>query len=1046
MQKKLFTGILFIFTVWLTPSISHGQVWQDPSVFAINKLEPHATGIPYPDVAQALSNHPKSNPNYISLNGKWKFYWVPSVYAIPENFYSITYNDSLWPEIGVPGNWEIGGYGTPVYVNQAYEFTDNPTPPEVPDSVNPAGLYRHWVSLPDDWAGKTVLLHIGAIKSAAFLYINGYEAGYTQGAKLPAEFDITPFLIKGENLISLKVFRWSDGSYLECQDFWRISGIERDVYLIRHETPYLKDFHVNPVLNDALTSATVHLTVETAGSVSAGKIYRYRLWDDKDKLVFSHHFPVDNDSITVSFTIKAPKLWSAEFPTLYTSVISLEDASGQTLEAVSCKTGFRKVEISNGQLLVNKVPVYLKGVNRHEHDPVTGHVISRHSMENDIRIMKQNNINAVRTSHYPNDPYWYTLCDRYGIYVVDEANIESHGMGYHPERTLGNNPYWEAAHLDRIRRMVERDKNHPSVIIWSLGNEAGDGVNFEKASQWLRARDSSRPVQYERAGTKAHTAIYCPMYPGIQYIEEWAQTDDARPLIMCEYAHAMGNSTGNLQDYWDVIEKYPRLQGGFIWDWVDQGLLTKDENGKSFWAYGGDFGPEGTPSDGNFCMNGLVSPNRTPHPALWEVKKVYQNIAIRWQEGQQGIIALKNKYHFTNLNKFDLEYEIKGNGNRVAMGTITSPDLEPGKERLLPIKEINEIIPLPNTQYFIHFYLLTRSEDPLLPKGHIVASEQLRIPIITPPFMPAMPGNEQITVDEQEKCFILSANGFRYTLSKETGTITQVANGDETLLSAPIIPDFWRAPTDNDFGFGMEKQCALWKNVARTTTLQSINFTAKNRRSVTVEAHALHEDSRSEIYFTYTLYHDGTLALTTRFVPGVQGLPELPRFGLSFALKQAYTYLDWYGRGPFENYCDRNSAAFIDLYQSTVEQQFFPYSRPQETGYKTDTWWMTLTNSKSEGIIIAGDEYFGFSALHYSTKELDEITKMNYRHPSDLKKAPDVFVHIDKKQMGVGGDNSWGARPHDAYRITPETMHFTVYLKPINLFTENPFRIGKKGK
>ena len=1021
--------------------ISNGQIWQDPSVTEINKLAARSFAIPFPDNKSAIENQAEINPDLLNLNGKWKFQWYNSVNDVSDNFINPDFADENWDEIDVPGNWEVNGYGVPIYVNMPYEFTSEPNPPNVPDSINNTGLYRRWFDCPEEWNGKRIVLHIGAVKSAAFIYVNGEEVGYTQGSKLPAEFDITPFLTTGNNLLALKVLRYSDGSYLECQDFWRISGIERDVFLVAYHQTHLFDFEVTPVLDKTLTHSNINITLETENAPQHTTA-RYQLLDPDKNVVINKEIIVTSDSLSISIPFEKPLLWSAEHPNLYTSVITISE-KGKEIQAVRCNTGFRDIRIEGGQLLVNNFPVYLKGVNRHEHDPVKGHVISRESMLADITLMKAHNINAVRTCHYPDDPYWYDLCDVHGIYLIDEANIESHGMGYHPDRTLGNNPEWGKAHLKRIERMIERDKNHPSVIIWSMGNEAGDGCNFEAASAWIHNRDNSRPVHYERAGQKPHTDIYCPMYPGIGYIEWWAQTEDSRPLIMCEYAHAMGNSTGNLQDYWDVIEKYPRLQGGFIWDWVDQGLLKKTPEGKAFWAYGGDFGPADVPSDGNFCMNGLVSPTREPHPGLYEVKKVYQYVDFEWDKKHENGVLIKNKYHFTNLDKYYLTYEIKGNGIVLASGKKDNLSASPGEYEQIIIPEIMAITPAPNTKYFLHLNLNLKEKTSLLPANHTVASEQLKIPVTTPPFMPAMPGQKKISIDENDNFFVLNASETEYLIDKNTGFITQIsAQGKET-LATPLVPDFWRAPTDNDFGNGMDQRCAIWKNTARGCELQSLSVEDQNSRSATISAKFIHTDSQSEIEILYRIYHDGILAVSMDLEPQIKGLPELPRFGFSAGLIYGYDNLDWYGRGPHENYCDRKTSAFIDLYQSNIHNQFYPYSRPQETGYKTDVDWVSITNRASYGLLFAASDSMGYSALPYSTKELDCITKKNYRHPADLSKDRITYLHIDKMQMGVGGDNSWGARPHSQYTIPAEKIEFLLFIKPVDLQKENPFRVKK---
>jgi len=661
---SLLIGLLFALL-----SVTHAQEssppdWENPSVISINKEDPHATLLPFASTEQALKGDISASPYYKLLNGEWKFMWVEKPADKPEGFYSTLFNDDEWLYIPVPSNWELQGYGVPIYVNQPYEFPGEPNPPYVPHDYNPVGSYRTWFTMPEDWGGREIFLHFGAVKSAMYLWINGEKAGYSQGSKLPAEFNITSYLKDGKNLLALEVYRWSDGTYLECQDFWRVSGIERDVYLWSAPSVHVKDFWVQASLDEDYTNGVLSVDLDIEKYDSDQKVKKfsagYTLYDADGKILIEdeEEFSLDRQDCCVSIlfpyeTITDVKQWSAEKPYLYTTVLEIRDKKGNLLEALSCKTGFRKVELKDGLLYVNGAYVLLKGVNRHEHDEKTGHVVDEESMRKDLYLMKTNNINTVRTCHYPDDPLWYRLCDEYGMYLIDEANIESHGIGYHPDRTLGNKPEWEEAHLDRMKRMVERDKNHPSVIIWSMGNEAGDGVNFVAGSDWIHQRDPSRPVHYERALKRPHTDIYCPMYPGLAYLEKWALGEDPRTLIMCEYAHSMGNSTGNLKEYWDLIRKYDKLQGGSIWDWVDQGLLKIDGNGDEYWAYGGDYGPEGTPSDWNFCANGLINADRSVHPGLYEVKKVYQNVDFSILPDMQNMMRISNADNFTNPNEFD---------------------------------------------------------------------------------------------------------------------------------------------------------------------------------------------------------------------------------------------------------------------------------------------------------------------------------------------------------------------------------------------------------
>ncbi|MCD4731221.1 MAG: DUF4981 domain-containing protein [Bacteroidales bacterium] len=679
-MKKFIILSLLICCNLLFSQTDFSQDLENPRMFGQNKVLPHSYFIPFPDEQSAMNLANEDSPFYKSLSGIWKFNWVSDPANKPTEFMKPEYNVNDWDDIPVPSNWELEGYGIPIYVNQPYEWTEDPNPPYVPHEYNPVGSYRRSFEVPENWEDKEVFIHLGAVKSAFYIWINGKYAGYSQGSKTPAEWNITEFLQSGENIVALQIYRWSDGSYLECQDFWRISGIERDVFLYATPKVYIRDFFVKSTLTNDYRNGLFNLHVDVHNKTQYVDDYKIlvQILDSSQNIIFDKNKDITFTSTGDAFAnynqiINDPLKWTAETPNLYTLLISLQQ-DNKIIETVKHSIGFRTSEIKNAQLLVNGKAVLLKGVNRHEHDPVTGHLISRESMEQDIRLMKENNINAVRTSHYPDDPYWYELCDKYGLYVIDEANIESHGMGY-GARSLAKDPAWMDAHLDRIVRMVERDKNHPSIIIWSMGNEAGDGINFTAGYKWIHARDDSRPVHYERAGLGLNSDIYCPMYASIGHIENYARKQPEKPLILCEYAHAMGNSTGNLQDYWDVIEKYDALQGGFIWDWVDQGLLKTDENGVDYFAYGGDYGPEDVPSDGNFCANGLVSADRKPHPALAEVKKVYQNIQFNLQILPGGEVEIKNMFDFINLDRFNIYWEITGDGTELAKGVIENPDV-----------------------------------------------------------------------------------------------------------------------------------------------------------------------------------------------------------------------------------------------------------------------------------------------------------------------------------------------------------------------------------
>ena len=756
-MKKTAKILVLLFTIsfYSFSQETEKPEWDNPEIVEINKLPAHSTMLPYALENDAILNDCTLSPWHQSLNGSWKFNWAKKPADRPKDFYKPGYNVKDWDEIPVPSNWEIEGYGIPIYVNQPYEFTDNPNPPDIPHDYNPVGSYRTTFNIPYNWRNRQVILHFGAVKSAMYLWLNGEFVGYSQGSKLPAEFNITEYLRRGKNRLAVEVYRWSDGTWLECQDFWRISGIERDVFLYAPPYVHISDYFVHAGLTEDYKDGVFELEAETKKFKETSKnrdIVKFvaKLYDDNlETPIIEYEKDLKNryyNRIYHKAIIPDVKRWSAETPHLYTLVLSLIDKKGNISEVVSSKVGFRTSEIKNGQLLVNGAPVLIKGVNRHEHDPLTGHVISYESMLKDIELMKQYNVNTVRTSHYPNDPVWYDLCDQYGLYVIDEANIESHGMGYNADRTLGNNPLFEKSHLTRVQRMVERDKNHPSIIMWSMGNEAGDGVNFDTCFRWIKMRDNSRPVHYERAEYGLNTEVFCPMYAGIWYLERYASHRQARPLIMCEYAHAMGNSTGNLQDYWDVIEKYPQLQGGSIWDWVDQGLLKTDENGVEYYAYGGDWGPEDVPSDGNFCINGVVHPDRTPHPGLIEVKKVYQYVQIKPVDLKNGRIKVINKHDFINLDRYDIIYNLRGNGKNVSGGIIEAPAIEPQSEKefMIPLPDVE---PEPGIEYFLNFSIVLRQDEPFRPKGFEVAAEQLEMPIFKELSEPKNEGNAKLQLE-----------------------------------------------------------------------------------------------------------------------------------------------------------------------------------------------------------------------------------------------------------------------------------------------------------
>ncbi|MBN1995928.1 DUF4981 domain-containing protein [candidate division KSB1 bacterium] len=1002
--------------------------WENQKVFGINKEKPHAFYIPYQDIKSAKTQNVAQSKYFKLLNGNWKFKLVDRLLETNENFTAVDFDDKSWDSIKVPSDWQCEGYDYPIYVNAGYPFKEA-NPPFIPENYNPTGLYRTTFSIPEKWQNYQIIVHFAAVNSAFYLWMNGKKVGYSQGSKTPAEFDITKFLTKGENLMALKVIRWSDGSYLEDQDFWRLSGIERDVFLLATPRIKISDFTIKADLDNDFKNGLFELNLDLNSTDTDNSLSVICRITDQDKVLFEDEKTASKQSVSFKTTFPAVRQWSAESPNLYGLEIELKEKNG-VLQAIFQNIGFRNVQISDGRLLVNGQAVYLKGVNLHEHHEKNGHVVDVETRLKDIRLMKQNNINAVRTSHYPQDPVWYDLCDKYGLYIIDEANIESHGMGYRSDRTLANKPEWLEAHMDRIERMVERDKNHPCIIIWSLGNEAGNGYNMYQAYNWIKKNDPTRPVQYERAGLEFNTDIHCPMYAGMQHMERYARRSPDRPLIQCEYAHAMGNSVGNLQDYWDLIYKYDNLQGGFIWDWVDQGLLKSDDKGNPFWAYGGDFGPKDVPSDGNFCMNGVVNPDRTPHPSLFEVKKVYQPVYFKKVDLATGKVEIFNYYAFTNLESLDFYWIIEGNGALIEKSEKLQLKDVPAGESTVVTLTLPELDAAPNTEYFLTLFAQTGTATELVPAGHVVAYEQFKLPVYNDvPVVYSTTGTLQL--DNSETGVSVSGSDFFLKIDKKTGWIASYKiQGKETLVLA-LQPDFWRAPTDNDFGNRMPERCEVWKDLDKEFIVSRVGVRQPVPGKVTVAVDFDIRRIESVAQINYTIYSDGTVAVASTFYLQKSDLPEIPRIGFRTRLPQEYSDFAFFGRGPHENYIDRKTSALVGLYTSKAKDQYYPYNRPQENGYKTDVRWALLKNGKGVGLKVIGEPLFGTSAMPYSREDFDPGKEKAQRHTIDVTPRNFVEWHIDLKQMGVGGDNSWGAKPHDEYMIFPGIYKFNFTIQPV---------------
>jgi beta-galactosidase len=1004
--------------------------WEDQTVFQINREEPRAHFFPFESEALALKND-KSLSNYFqSLNGAWKFHFAKDPAQKAIGFEKIDHDVSSWENINVPGHWEMQGWSVPIYLDEEYPFP--PDPPFVPHDYNAVGSYVKTFELDENWNGRDIFIHFGGVRSAFYFWLNGEFIGYSQGSKTPAEFDITDKVITGDNRIAVQVYRFSDGSYLEGQDTWRVSGLERDVYLYAVPKTRISDLFVKAELNDDLKSGYFSLDIDfLQDDETAEEMTIKAVLTGSSEILFDSTAVVKK-SILFEEVIDQINPWSAEYPYLYNLQINLINAQKEVIESLTQQVGFKRVEIINGNLLVNGKAIMFRGVNRHEWDPVRGRSITEEIMVKDIKLMKENNINAVRTSHYPNQKRWYELCNKYGLYVIDEANIEAHGMQFH-ENSYGhiaNDPTWTAQWIDRGKRMVERDKNQPCIIMWSMGNEAGDGENFVKLYEWIKSRDNTRPVVYQPAWYEDHTDVVFPMYKNIEFISEYAEKKTDKPLILCEYAHAMGNSVGNLQDYWDAFEKYDALQGGFIWDWVDQVILKTAENGTDYWAYGGDFGDEFAENDSNFCANGLIAADRTINPHMHEVKKVYQPVQFEADKLSRGRIKVTNRYDFIDLNHLDFEWFIKGNDKIISSGKMGKLDLIAGESQKLTFS-LSGIIPEQGVEYFLMIRAKTNQNHPLISKGHIVAWEQFQLPIsreLTTTPLTDMP----IIIMNTDAGIEVHGEAFSVIFNSATGQIKQyIYNGIEIFIN-PVEANFWRGPNDNDLGNGMPKRTRLWKNVSDSLKTEVIRSEVKNGL-----AHIEVKSSYLSINFisVYKVYGNGIINIENKYTIADTSLPEIPRIGIKMSLSGDFDELAWFGRGPHESYSDRKTSAAVGLYHGSVWEQTFQYVRPQETGNKTDVRWMALSNEKI-GLMVKGSPTFDGSVHQYPYEDLDYVPKGQKHGKLDIQQKDQVDWLIDLKQMGVGGDNSWGARPHDKYTLPPGNYDYSFMLVPFKVGTD----------
>lgn len=1032
--------------------------WENPHINSFNRLEPRATFKHFNN--SVLDSSSTELANYKALNGLWKFNWVPKPSDRPVNFYSEDYNVGNWDEIQVPSDWQMEGYGYPIYTNITYPFPKNA--PFIPHDNNPVGSYKRKFNIGKEWEGQKVFIHFGGVNSAFYIWVNGQKVGYSEGSKTPAEFDITNFIKTGENDLAVEVYRWCDGSYLEDQDFWRLSGIERDVYLYSTNLTRIQDIMITSLLdsvNYIRGELAVMVDVTNDNDILQNLSLEIDLLDEGESLYSLTKNLQAAKNRTITTVVKQDSLdiepWSAEKPKLYTLEIALKDRKGNQLDATKFKIGFRTSEIKNGQLLINGQAILLKGVNRHEHDPVNGHVISKESMLADIRDFKKYNINAVRTAHYPNDPLWYELCDEFGIYVVDEANIESHGYGFNNGETLAQEPMFAKMHLERVQRMVRRDLNHPSIIYWSLGNEGGNGPNFLEAYEWTKSFDPTRPVHYEPSGRPdpeafkpRDTDIIGWMYEQIPVIKKdfldlnsKLPLNDQRPFIWCEYSHAMGNSNGNFADNWKWIRSTPQAQGGFIWDWMDQGLQKTTADGTTYYAYGGDFEPEGVYNDNNYCANGIIGSDRQPHPAVWEIKKAYQS--IHFKQLTLTDYEIYNENFFISTAYFSFGWELMEDGVVVKESEFGLSPLGPQEKTRIKIEY--DFGFNPNKEYFINFYVKTNTVNPLLEKGQVVAADQFLVRKAANVIEINNQNKQQLKKLKKSEDYLVSGAAYSYRFNNEGYGLQSIIWEGKELLSEPIQMSFWRAPTDNDLGAWNvqlnpnDSTYFDWRNAASVYELKSFQVKIKKNKelgkSVEFSYQYYHPTIKAMNKIVYTVQNNGWLKIESEIFPeNAKKLNFMPRYGLRFGISGDYKDVSYYGRGPFENYSDRNTAAHMGKYTSKVAGFYVPYIRPQENGYRTDVRMVSFTNTKDKSLVIKSKDYFSFSAHHNPLEDFDYGNTKGQQHTIDIMPKNKVWIHIDYKQVGVGGDDSWSknALANKEYQIDASSCKINFTLSPVH--------------
>ena len=1002
-------------------------VWKDPAVNQVNREARRAAFFAFEDADKAKVNDKTKSGRYLSMEGKWKFCFVKDHNLAPKDFFAVKYDDSKWVDFPVPGLFEIEGYGDKIYKNVGYSWgtTFDTNPPFIGETNNYTGSYRRTFDLPSDWSGQEVYFHVGSATSNLAVWVNGKYVGYSEDSKVAAEFNITKYLKKGQNLIAMQVMRWCDGSYLEDQDFWRFTGIAREVYLYARPKVHIEDFTVN---QDYIGGKGV-LNVDV--NAPKGTTVEQLLTDNSGK-------EVDLASV---------KPWTAETPNLYNLYITLKKGN-TVLEVIKQRIGFRHIEIKGGQLLVNGQPILIKGADRHELDPDGGYIVSVDRMIQDIKIMKQLNINAVRTCHYPDDPRWYDLCDEYGIYLTAEANIESHGMGY-GEHTLAKRADFEKMHMERNEANVKAFKNHPSIIVWSLGNEAGFGPNFEKCYTWIKDYDKTRPVQYERAPYEGgYTDITCPMYADYNWCERYCKGNNPRPLIQCEYAHAMGNSMGGFKEYWDMIRKEPKYQGGYIWDFVDQGMRDKSPiTGRTIFTYGGDYG-EYPASDYNFNCNGIIAPDRRLNPHAYEVGYYYQNIWVTDKGLKDGKFEVYNENFFKTLDDIELEWFVGGAGDHhhdnpgrpagMTFGHGGKTDIsgiQPQQRKLITDEQLRQTIERvlghhgEDSEVFVIFQFKSKNGAPLIDKGQVLARQQFALNEYKFPKLKTAEGTN-VTKEETNTYIKLMANGTDFSVGKRSGLIDYLNVDGQRMLQfrESITPEFWRAPTDNDYGAGLQRRFQTWKNPQMR--LKSCNVNGNS-----IVANFDMPDQKATLTMTYTLTNEGEVIIREQLSTDKEArISNMFRYGMQLQMPKQYDRIEYYGRGPIENYCDRNSSEFIGVYNNKVQDEYFEYVRPQESGNHTDVRWFRVLNADGSGLEFYSNAPMEASAMPYTMDQLDDGMNKDKawgHHSGDLVPAGKTQVFIQQRQFGLGCVNSWGAWPLDEYRISYGDKDFTFAIKPL---------------